>query len=202
MNTKSKPLPARQRLLTEGTKLFSENGFSGTSVREICMRADTGINMVHHYFGNKQGLFEEILAGYSDSVWKVPIRIIMDPPKNRENLIVRFELFIQETLQALIDNRHLFEMVYRERPVLPTLAIYGNKLVEYLNAGKKLKIIRPEIDPEMLTGLILDRLGNQVLYASWMEKSYGYSILSDLKYRKRWLDANTDLILHGLLVSQ
>ncbi|MFT5006960.1 MAG: hypothetical protein ACI8YI_002591, partial [Paracoccaceae bacterium] len=43
------------------------------------------------------------------------------------------------------------------------------------------------------------RLGNQVLFAPWMEEIDGKSVLSDETYKRRWLKANTDLILHGIV---
>jgi AcrR family transcriptional regulator len=51
--------PVRDRLIASGTALFAEKGFDGVSVPEICKHAHTTMNMIHHYFGNKEGLFRE-----------------------------------------------------------------------------------------------------------------------------------------------
>jgi len=76
---------------------------------------------------------------------------------------------------------------------------YSYQLVQFLNAGKAAGIVRQELDPDMLTGMILDRLGNQILYASWIKETGGENIMSDGPYKKRWLGANFDLMLNGIL---
>jgi len=192
-------VPARDRLLAAGVELFSKNGFAGTSIREICNLADTGVNMIHHYFTNKQGLYDEILEGFSDKVWLVPARIIAEPPRSRENLISRFEVFIEETLEALITHRRQYEMVVRERIIFSVFESYNQKLVTFLEAGKSAGYVQSGLDSEMLTGFILDRLGNQIVYASWIEETTGNNIVTNAAYRKRWLRANLDLIFHGVL---
>ena len=44
--------PAREWLILAAARLFAAKSFDGVSVREICKEAGTGINMIHHYFGN------------------------------------------------------------------------------------------------------------------------------------------------------
>ena len=192
-------LPARERLIAAGSAIFSAKGFGGASVREICELAGTTSNMIHHYFGSKQGLYDEILSGFSESVLVVPIRIISEPPRNRENLVARLEIFVEETLEAIIAHPDLYRLVIREQIIFDVFENYNERLVSFLEPAKQAGIVRPELDSEMLTGLILDRLGNQILYAPWIKEISGQCIVSDRSYRKRWLRANLDLILRGIL---
>ena len=194
-------LPARERLIAAGRAVFTEKGFGGATVREICDLAGTTSNMIHHYFGSKQGLYDEILSGFSDSVLVVPIRIISEPPRNRENLVARLEIFLSETLEAIIAHPDLYRLVIRELIIFDVFENYNEQLVKFLDSAKEVGIVRPELDSEMLTGVILDRLGNQILYAPWIKEISGQCIVSDAPYRKRWLRANLDLILHGILTS-
>ena len=48
-----KQIPSKERLMSSGAALFSEKGYAGVSVREICKHAKTSMNMIHHYFKNK-----------------------------------------------------------------------------------------------------------------------------------------------------
>ena len=191
--------PPRDRLLVTGASIFANKGFGGGTIREICELAGTSPNMIHHYFGSKLGLYEEILSGFSQHVLEVPLRIIKDPPQSKENLIARIEIFIAETLQALTSKPDVFRMVVREKAILDAFDTYGDRLVRYLKAGQKAGFVRQEIDPEMLTGAILDRLGNQILFATWINEITGEDILVEGQYRKRWLSANIDLLLNGIL---
>lgn len=195
----SQPHSARERLITSGSVIFSKKGFGGSSVREICEHAGTSSNMIHHYFGSKRGLYDEILSMFSEQVFTVPLRIINTPPETREILVTRLEIFIEETLQALIENRDLYRLVVQEQVIFSVFEHYSDKFIAFLDAAKANGIVRPALDSAMLTGMILDRLGNQVLYSSWMKKTTGTSILEDAAFRKRWLKANLDLFLNGML---
>jgi len=209
MNQKSEPapllspdaaLPARERLLLAGGSVFSKNGYGGSSVREICELAGTSSNMIHHYFGSKQGLYDQILSQFSDRMFVVPVRIISEPAHSRENLMARLEIFMAESLEALTENRDLYKLAVRELVVFSAFENYKMQLVRFLNSAKEAQIVRTDLDPEMLTGLILDRLGNQILYAPWIKETTGSNIETDATYKSRWLKANLDLILHGILV--
>jgi len=193
-------LAARERLLVAGASVFANHGYGGASVREICELAGTSSNMIHHYFGSKQGLYDEILSQFSERVFTVPIRIISGAATSRENLTTRFEIFLEETLAALIANRDLYRLVVRELVVFPVFEAYNQQLVSFLDEAKNAGLVRNDLDSAMLTGMILDRLGNQILFASWIRQTSGYCVITDEKYRKRWLKANLDLFLHGMLV--
>jgi AcrR family transcriptional regulator len=53
----------RQRLLDAGRDLFSEDGFGRVTVRDICHRARANVAAVNYHFGDKFGLYMEILRG-------------------------------------------------------------------------------------------------------------------------------------------
>ena len=44
------------QILETAEKLFAENGFDGTSVRQISKAADINIAMISYYFGSKEKL--------------------------------------------------------------------------------------------------------------------------------------------------
>lgn len=52
-----------QKIFTVATELFANNGFDGTSIREICKKADINISMISYYFGGKKELYEKIIEG-------------------------------------------------------------------------------------------------------------------------------------------
>ena len=64
-----------------------EKGFAGASVREICKAADVSSNMIHHYFGSKQGLYDAVLERFSENVFDVPIRVISTPADTAEAIV-------------------------------------------------------------------------------------------------------------------
>ncbi len=51
----------RDRILDAAEDAFAEQGFEGTSLRDIVLRAKVNLATVYYYFGSKQGLMEAVL---------------------------------------------------------------------------------------------------------------------------------------------
>jgi TetR/AcrR family transcriptional regulator len=51
----------RSRLLAAGVKLFASRGYHGVAVDEIVAAAGCNKRMLYHYFGDKEGLYVEVL---------------------------------------------------------------------------------------------------------------------------------------------
>lgn len=52
------PERTKRRLLASATELFSQSGLEGTSLRQVAAGAGVTMPTIHHYFGNKQKLYE------------------------------------------------------------------------------------------------------------------------------------------------
>jgi AcrR family transcriptional regulator len=58
----------RAHILAVAEQLFADNGFDGTSVRDIAQLANVNLAMVSYYFGSKEKLLEALIedrAGYT-----------------------------------------------------------------------------------------------------------------------------------------
>jgi AcrR family transcriptional regulator len=51
----------RDLILDAAQALFAAQGYTGTSVRDICQQAGVNVAMVNYYFGSKEGLFEKMV---------------------------------------------------------------------------------------------------------------------------------------------
>src|SRR5208283_4886901 len=51
----------REKLIEAAGKVFAEVGFDGATVRQICSRAGIDVNAVDEHFGDKLGLYTEVL---------------------------------------------------------------------------------------------------------------------------------------------
>jgi TetR/AcrR family transcriptional regulator, regulator of cefoperazone and chloramphenicol sensitivity len=56
----------RDRLLATAERLFSERGFKKVTVREICRAARANVAAVNYHFGDKLGLYREVLRSAID----------------------------------------------------------------------------------------------------------------------------------------
>jgi AcrR family transcriptional regulator len=107
-------LSARERLVAEATRLFAEKGYSATSTREICLAAQANVAAIHYHFGDKEGLYREVLMA--------PIRELLaraagfdDPALTLEQALRRllgaFLHAHDDDRAALMHRLHLREMV-------------------------------------------------------------------------------------------
>jgi AcrR family transcriptional regulator len=67
VTTRTKALPANDletetRLLNAAARLFAARGFKNVSVREICALADANVAAVNYHFGDKLGLYRQVLG--------------------------------------------------------------------------------------------------------------------------------------------
>src|SRR5438046_4342187 len=58
----------RERLIEAGRRLFAERGFKRVSVREICCEARANVAAVNYHFGDKLGLYREVMRSAIDAM--------------------------------------------------------------------------------------------------------------------------------------
>ena len=56
-------LDARARILAAGLEVFSDEGFAGTTTREIAARARVNLGLIKYYFGSKDKLWRAVVDG-------------------------------------------------------------------------------------------------------------------------------------------
>lgn len=57
-----------QKIIEVATELFANNGFDGTSTREICKQAGVNISLISYYFGGKKELYEKVVANITGNI--------------------------------------------------------------------------------------------------------------------------------------
>jgi AcrR family transcriptional regulator len=72
----------REAILTAAEGIFSEFGFSRTTMDEIANKADVGVATVYKYFGTKAGILEEIIRPDLEKSYAEVEEIIVDPPED------------------------------------------------------------------------------------------------------------------------
>lgn len=87
------PSDTRETILAAARALFAEKGYDGASLRAIARAADVDPALVHHYFGNKEGVFVEAMRFPADPAVVFP-RITAFPKERLGEAMVRVFLEI------------------------------------------------------------------------------------------------------------
>lgn len=58
----------RGRVLKAAARLFAERGFNHVSVRDICKEAGSNVASVNYHFGDKLGLYRELIAAVAEGM--------------------------------------------------------------------------------------------------------------------------------------
>lgn len=90
MTVRSKPekdVSARQRLLAAALELFNRKGYAPTTVREIVETAAVTKPVLYYYFGNKEGIYLELLHGPLLEFERLLTRAAEEKGTSREKIV-------------------------------------------------------------------------------------------------------------------
>ncbi|MGC2166211.1 MAG: CerR family C-terminal domain-containing protein [Gallionella sp.] len=90
----------RMRLLEAAREVFSQYGFQGATVREICRRAEANGAAVNYHFGSKDGLLAEALNFSRLKAIQKANDAAGECPR------LRLRLFIRDFMMMLLDEKN------------------------------------------------------------------------------------------------
>jgi len=79
----------RSAMLTAAAALFERQGYARTTFEEIAAASGSGVATVYKYFGNKEGIVVAILLPSFERTLRKAEAVVLDPPKNPADAIVR-----------------------------------------------------------------------------------------------------------------
>jgi len=96
----TRDLETRARLLKAAGRLFAERGFKKVTVRDICRAARANVAAVNYHFGDKDGLYREVLQIAIDVVRSTTDagRQAGEGRRPEEKLRRYFSVFLQRAL--------------------------------------------------------------------------------------------------------
>jgi len=134
MDEKNKSTDSTQeKLLASACKVFAENGFKNTTVRDICNRAEVNVAAINYHFGSKEKLYE--------AVWEYANR---EAVKNRMDELALSKSANPEKRLRLFVKALLYNILYQDRPEWD-FRIVAHEMIEPTGAFDKIidRMIRP-----------------------------------------------------------
>lgn len=199
-------ISTRQSILDAAIPEFWAHGFRGASVRKICARAGVSANGITYHFGSKEKLYQEILDQFA-ALQHEQVQIALSGElRSPEEFEIRLEMFLTQLLELYLGNRESMMIVLREfEQLLPEsdaggileLIKINQSLSDFIQKAKDLGFVGENVDVDIATGTLLDRLINQAQFAHTHDRFFGVSSL-DPEYRAYWVRASLGLVLDGM----
>jgi AcrR family transcriptional regulator len=161
----------RTSILTAAEKLFSEQGYEGTSTRQIAREAGANMAMINYYFGSKDGVFTEIMTNSIKEFNTQLISINEDKVSSMEKL----KKVVNRYVYRILNNIPFHRMMHREfllaqRPEIfcrmkDAMAINLNMIEGIINEGIDNGSFK-KIDVRMLIATITGTISNVAVFPS------------------------------------
>ena len=97
-------------ILQVAEKLFAEEGFDGTSVRDIAKEANINIAMISYYFGSKEKLLESLVI-YRIASMRLHLENLFQEDINP---IEKIDKLIEFYIQRINSNRCMYQILHFE----------------------------------------------------------------------------------------
>ncbi len=98
---------ARERIITEARRLFAQQGFKDTPLRQIAEAADVDVALISHYFGGKQALFDTLTQLPFD-----PQAVVAElTAPGLDGLGERLVLFLLRTIREHLEQQGLIALL-------------------------------------------------------------------------------------------
>lgn len=158
----------RERLFDSAEELFCEQGFDGTSVRDIAASAKCNIASVNYYFGGKENLYHEVWRRHLIMMRDTRIASIdkvMSQNDGKPKLEDLLRSFAEAFIAPLVDEnkaRRLNKLMVREwiDNHLPVNMFLEDIMIPTLNAMRSALLrICPGLDESKITFVVISIVG-------------------------------------------
>lgn len=120
----------RAKLLEAASITFSEVGYRAATVRDICKRAGANVASVNYHFGDKLGLYTEVLKNSSAPAVQLQIRTAIAHSTSPED---QLRIFVRGMFDKMLSSdrpaRHMKIMLQELANPTPALTIVVNQVI-------------------------------------------------------------------------
>ncbi|PRW62322.1 TetR family transcriptional regulator [Actinopolyspora mortivallis] len=158
----------RAQLLSIAARLFAEQGFTATTVREIAEQAGILSGSLYHHFASKEEMVDEILRSYLGAQLAAFRRVTEEGGDPRQELTG----LIRVSFAALPRHRRAMAILHHEGDYLAGFATFEylgradrefeRIWVRVLRDGQRRGVFRPELNPGLAHRLIRDSVSSAV----------------------------------------
>jgi AcrR family transcriptional regulator len=190
----SKGMKTRHEILSAANVLFAEQGYHGTSMRQIAEEAGITLGGIYNHFSGKEDIFQSLIIEYHPIAEVVPKLDIVQGSNVPETVH-----FAAETIQSTLEERGDY------------INLFFAELVEF--QGEHINAIFNEIFPRavaianrLLEGKELRSKNTPAMFMSFLALMFAFFIINRFisqrlvgKFIKLDLNEIVDLYLYGIM---
>lgn len=178
-------------ILKVAERLFADQGFHGTSVRDIAQEADVNIAMISYYFGSKDKLLETIFKYRLEASRKFINELLendtMEPLEKINSLIDRFvnKMLGEQYFQCIMSREQLNSQKSPIRDLIWQLKGEMLGLMRpIVTRAQETGIFYKDVDVEMLMTTLFGTIHQVIPAQHILRSSSGAEDLNDDEYRE------------------
>lgn len=191
-------------ILDAATRLFSENGYDGVSMRRIAEAAGVSKANIYHHFASKEALFFAIMRRSAQELTS----LIENLAEGRGPFENRLQAFAGAHLEHLFDNAARVRLVLREafsgdeqksRTVVEQmLGGIVNRMIAIFDAGQRAGLLRDDLDPGLCATLLM---GADLFYFQVHGLLQQIPEAAYIRDPGHYSQQMTDVLLNGMLAA-
>lgn len=155
----------RDLILKTSLKLFSEQGYHGTTMRQVASKAGISLGLAYRYFDSKEAILEGIIESH-DKILKryIPDEIVTNP--RREDLIVN----VSESLISLVKENEDYLRLYWNLMLQPKIYRLKRRNIHLVNmiffetSKKTIRSVKPNYSEFEIKNLASTTIGYMINY--------------------------------------
>ncbi len=147
-----KPVELRDRIIAAATRLFADQGYSATSVRQVVEASGCTKPALYYYFDNKETLFREVIDIHITHINEVMQRWLLSGESVRQSTHAAMSYFVDYAEQRADVMRLLQRVELQAEESLPDTNLMATRelhlkiLTELMTRGIRNGELRADID--------------------------------------------------------
>jgi len=193
------------KIMNVAVRLFAAHGFHGVSTKQICDEAGANIAAVNYHFGSKENLYRAIVRRFGEVGFQ-RLAHLLKTPESADEMKVRLELFLDESVDLFRKAPDLSMMIFRDINLMEGLLkdIFEasflplhKAVVTFLEGARKNGLIGKEIHPQLAAGVLFDHVSSIARECPLRKMFTGFDI-ADPKDRERIIKQTLHIFLNGV----
>lgn len=163
----------RDLILKTSLKLFSEQGYHGTTMRQVASKAGMSLGLAYRYFDSKEAILEGIIESHDKILKRYVTDEVVSNPR-REDLIVN----VSESIITLVKENEDYLRLYWNLMLQPKIHRLKRRNIRLVNmiffetSKKTIRSIKPNYTEFEIKNLASTTIGYMINYLTNKKNSH------------------------------